>query len=53
MLSYQDTSYHDDATLREMFGYRPLAEFEKWLERMGVMEDGKLTKWAGDLSIFD
>ena len=28
-------------------------EFEKWLERMGVMEDGKLTKWAGDLSIFD
>ncbi|HLT55404.1 MAG TPA: ethanolamine ammonia-lyase subunit EutB, partial [Bacillota bacterium] len=37
MLSYQDTSYHDDATLREMFGYRPLAEFEKWLERMGVM----------------
>jgi ethanolamine ammonia-lyase large subunit len=53
MLSYQDTSYHDDATLREMFGYRPLAEFEKWMEKMGLMENGKLTERAGDLSIFD
>ena len=23
MLSYQDTSYHDDATLRELLGLRP------------------------------
>ncbi|GLC87164.1 ethanolamine ammonia-lyase subunit EutB [Lysinibacillus piscis] len=53
MLNYQDTSYHDDASLRELLGLRPLREFEKWMENMGLMEDGKLTKWAGDLSIFD
>lgn len=52
MLSYQDTSYHDDASLREMLGLRPLREFEKWLEKMGIMENGRLTERAGDLSIF-
>jgi ethanolamine ammonia-lyase large subunit len=53
MLNYQDTSFHDDASLRELFGLRPLREFEQWLERMGIMENGKLTEIAGDLSIFD
>ncbi|AET67286.1 ethanolamine ammonia-lyase, large subunit [Desulfosporosinus orientis DSM 765] len=53
MLSYQDTSYHDDATTREVLGLRPLPEFEKWLEKMGILEDGKLTERAGDPSIFD
>ncbi|KHE71952.1 ethanolamine ammonia-lyase subunit EutB, partial [Halobacillus sp. BBL2006] len=53
MLSYQDTSFHDDASLREMLGLRPLDEFEKWLEKIGIMENGRLTKYAGDLSIFD
>jgi ethanolamine ammonia-lyase large subunit len=53
MLSYQDTSYHDDASLREMLGLRPLREFEIWLEKMGIMENGKLTERAGDLSIFE
>ena len=53
MLSYQDTSYHDDASVREILGLRPLPEFEKWLEKMGIMEDGRLTKMAGDPSIFD
>jgi len=53
MLSYQDTSYHDDASVREILGLRPLPEFEKWLEKMGIMEDGRLTKKAGDPSIFD
>lgn len=52
MLSYQDTSYHDDASLREMLGLRPLKEFEIWLEKMGIMKDGRLTERAGDLSIF-
>lgn len=37
MLSYQDTSYHDDVTLRELLGLRPAPEFEKWLEEMGIM----------------
>ncbi|KYO64143.1 ethanolamine ammonia-lyase subunit EutB [Thermovenabulum gondwanense] len=52
MLSYQDTSYHDDATLRELLGLRPAPEFERWLEEMGIMKDGKLTEIAGDPSIF-
>lgn len=53
MLSYQDTSYHDDASLREMLGLRPLREFEKWMEKLGIMENGCLTERAGDLSLFD
>ncbi|MDK2986242.1 MAG: ethanolamine ammonia-lyase large subunit [Clostridia bacterium] len=53
MLNYQDTSYHDDASVREILGLRPLPEFEKWLEKMGLMENGRLTKKAGDPSIFD
>lgn len=53
MLSYQDTSFHDDASLREILGFRPLREFEHWLEKMGIMENGQLTERAGDLSIFN
>lgn len=53
MLSYQDTSYHDDAATREILGLRPLPEFEKWLEKMGIMENGHLTERAGDPSIFN
>jgi len=53
MLNYQDTSYHDDASVREILGLRPLPEFEKWLEKHGIMKDGLLTERAGDPSIFD
>ncbi|MCG8471091.1 MAG: ethanolamine ammonia-lyase subunit EutB [Desulfobacterales bacterium] len=53
MLNYQDTSFHDDASAREILGLRPNPEFEKWLEKMGIMEDGCLTEAAGDASIFD
>lgn len=53
MLSYQDTSYHDDASVREILCLRPLPEFEEWLERMGIMENGRLTGLGGDPSIFD
>ena len=53
MLSYQDTSFHDDASTREILGLRPLPEFERWLEKMGIMENGRLTERAGDPSIFD
>ncbi len=52
MLNYQDTSYHDDASARELLGLRPAPEFEKWLEKMGIMENGRLTEKAGDPSIF-
>jgi len=53
MLNYQDTSFHDDASAREILGLRPAPEFEKWLEKWGLMEDGKLTEAAGDPSIFE
>jgi ethanolamine ammonia-lyase large subunit len=52
MLNYQSTSFHDDATLRQVLGLRPAPEFESWLEEMGFMRDGKLTAKAGDPSIF-
>ncbi len=53
MLNYQDTSFHDDAATREILALRPAPEFEKWLEKMGIMEEGCLTDAAGDASIFD
>lgn len=53
MLSYMDTSFYDDASVREILGLRPLPEFEKWMEKMGIMENGRLTKIAGDPSIFE
>jgi ethanolamine ammonia-lyase large subunit len=52
MLNYQSTSFHDDAALRETLGLRPAPEFERWLEEMGLMKDGRLTERAGDPSIF-
>jgi ethanolamine ammonia-lyase large subunit len=52
MLNYQSTSYHDIATLRETMGRRPAPDFERWLEKMGIMHNGKLTALAGDPSIF-
>lgn len=48
MLSYQTTSFHDVASLREISGSRPAPEFERWLEKNGIMSDGKLTKQAGN-----
>ncbi len=50
MLNYQCSSFHDDASLREITHTRPLAEFEAWLEKQGFMENGRLTKKAGDAS---
>ncbi|MCL2494824.1 MAG: ethanolamine ammonia-lyase subunit EutB [Oscillospiraceae bacterium] len=47
MLNYQTNAYHDAAAIREILGLRPLPEFEAWLERMGIMQDGKLTALAG------
>jgi ethanolamine ammonia-lyase large subunit len=52
MLNYQTNSYHDAAALREVLGLRPISEFEQWLERWGIMENGRLTKIAGDPSVF-
>jgi ethanolamine ammonia-lyase large subunit len=52
MLNYQTTSFHNNAALREALGARPAPEFEAWLESMGLWRNGKLTKRAGDASIF-
>ncbi len=52
MLMYQCTGYHESAALREVFGLRPIAEFDAWLEKMGFSENGKLTPRAGDASVF-
>lgn len=52
MLMYQCTSYHDAASLREIYGLRPIREFDLWLEKMGFSKDGKLTPLAGDASVF-
>jgi ethanolamine ammonia-lyase large subunit len=53
MLAYQDTSYHDDATLRELLGLKPAPEFFAWLIEHGLMDqNGRLTERAGDGSVF-
>ncbi|OQB20810.1 MAG: Ethanolamine ammonia-lyase heavy chain [Firmicutes bacterium ADurb.Bin182] len=52
MLNYQTNSYHDSAALREMLGLRPIPEFEQWLERRGIMENGRLTAKAGEPAMF-
>ncbi|EAK8911247.1 ethanolamine ammonia-lyase subunit EutB [Listeria monocytogenes] len=52
MLNYQTTGYHETATLRELFGLKPIKEFDQWMEKMGFSENGKLTSRAGDASIF-
>ncbi|CRK82712.1 ethanolamine ammonia-lyase subunit EutB [Neobacillus massiliamazoniensis] len=52
MLNYQSTSYHDIASVRRVLDLRPAPSFEKWLEKMGIMEHGRLTARAGDPTIF-
>jgi len=52
MLNYQTTSFHNNAALRELYGLRPAPEFEKWMEELGIWRGGRLTKRAGDPSIF-
>lgn len=52
MLNYQSTSFHDIASVRRVLGLRPAPFFEKWLEKMGIMENGILTERAGDPTLF-
>jgi ethanolamine ammonia-lyase large subunit len=40
MLNYQSTSFHDALYLRSMLKLRPAPEFEAWLARMGILEEG-------------
>ena len=48
MLNYQTTGFRETAALRELTGKTAIPEFQRWLEKMGFVEDGKLTKKAGD-----
>ena len=48
MLNYQTTGFRETAALRELTGKTAIAEFQRWLEKMGFLENGKLTKKAGD-----
>ena len=52
MLNYQTTSFHNNAALRELTGLRPAPEFERWMEDIGLWRAGRLTRRAGDASIF-
>ncbi len=52
MLMYQCTGFHEAAALREVFDLRPIREFDQWMEKWGLSENGKLTPLAGDASIF-
>ena len=52
MLNYQSMSYHDIATLQYTLRKPPAPDFVKWLEKMGIYENGRLSKRAGDVSMF-
>ncbi len=41
MLSYQSLAYHDILGLRHLLGLRPAPEFERWLERMGMLDGSR------------
>ena len=51
MLNYQTTGFRETATLRRLFGKTATPPFQAWLERMGFVENGRLTPRAGDGSI--
>ena len=42
MLSYQSTSYHDAAGVRELFRLGPAPEFRAWMHEHGVLRGGRL-----------
>ena len=48
MLNYQTTGFRETAALREITGKTAIPPFQKWLEKMGFVENGKLTPKAGD-----
>ncbi len=48
MLNYQTTGFRETAALREIFGLTATPPFQKWLEDMGFVENGRLTPKAGD-----
>ena len=51
MLNYQTTGFRETAALRELFGLTAIPPFQAWLEKMGFVENGRLTELAGDASV--
>ena len=51
MLNYQTTGFRETAALREIFGLTATPPFQAWLEKMGFVENGRLTAKAGDGSV--
>lgn len=47
MLNYQSLSYHDITGLRHQFARPPAPEFEVWLQRMGMLDEGGRLKTHG------
>ncbi|HWI50425.1 MAG TPA: ethanolamine ammonia-lyase subunit EutB, partial [Rummeliibacillus sp.] len=47
MLNYQSMSYHDVATLLDTMKKTPAPEYLQWLEKVGIYENGRLSKKAG------
>ncbi|OCT16745.1 ethanolamine ammonia-lyase [Paenibacillus pectinilyticus] len=52
MLNYQSLSYHDIATIRELFGRTPAPAFRDWLQERGIWVNGTLSPLAGDPTLF-
>ncbi|MCP9332841.1 ethanolamine ammonia-lyase subunit EutB [Lentilactobacillus hilgardii] len=52
MLNYQSTGFQETATIRELLNLHPIPEFETWMEKIGISQNGRLTSKAGDASIF-
>lgn len=52
MLNYQSTGYQETAAIRQLLNKRPIAEFDQWLEKMGISKNGRLTDRAGDATLF-
>ena len=48
MLNYQTTGFRETAALRQITGKTAIPEFQQWLERMGFLENGRLTGKTGD-----
>ena len=52
MLNYQTNAYHDVHAIRRMLGLHPIKEFEDWMEKIGITENGVPTRRFGDPTIF-
>lgn len=52
MFNYQIIVFYDIVIVCQLFNLCLSLEFECWLESMGIMVNGRLIKWVGDLSLF-